>query len=529
MAAAAMVLGRGRTTRLVVALALACLVGASLLLLPRPAAAGAATPQSLKVLVGASSIWPTGLDPAPSTTGAANAVMLDAIYGDLFSETPSGQIVPDLASGYTESNGGQTWTIHVRPGVTFSDGTPFNAQAVAFNIKRDLEPQYACACADNFPVTSITTPDASSVVINLSEPFAPFIEGFIATPPNWIVSPTALQAQGEQSFKFKPVGAGPFTVTTDNVNSELVVTRNPHYWKKGEPKLSSITFSVIGSDASAYDAMLGGQANVDFGMDTLPIATQARKQFNVHEVTSETEILEINTTTAPFNNLLAREAIFYATDSNALMKGFFGTTKYLDESIDGPGGLFYEQRVPGYRTYDPAKAQALVKQLGGLHVNLLSLGYESGFLGSELTTAVQAQWAKAGITSSISPVGSIASLVQDFKNNSWEAVPESTGGLDPSLAPGLAWRFAGNGPFTCCKDPQIDKLITSGLATQDVSARRQIYDQLWQYMAKESDALVLFADPAPIGGWTLVDRKVGGESLTHNNVSTIDWGSVSVS
>ncbi|MBO0893170.1 MAG: ABC transporter substrate-binding protein [Acidimicrobiales bacterium] len=525
----AMALERGRMARLAVAVTLTCLVAAMLSMLARAPAAGAATsPKSLKVLMGASAIWPTGLDPAPSTTGAANAVMLDAIYGDLFSETPQGKVVPDLASGYTESNGGQTWTIHIRPGVTFSDGTPFNAQAVAFNIKRDLEPQYACACADNFPVTSITAPNASSVVINLSEPFAPFIEGFIDTPPNWIVSPTALQTQGEQSFKFKPVGAGPFMVKTDNVNSELVVTRNPHYWKKGQPKLSSITFSVIGSDASAYDAMLGGQANVDFGMDTLPIATQARKKFNVHEVTSETEILEINTTTAPFNNLLAREAIFYATDSKALMKGFFGTTKYLDQSIDGPGGLFYEQHVPGYRTYDLAKAKALVKQLGGLHVNLLSLGYESGFLGSELTTAIQAQWAKAGITSTISPVGSIASLVQDFKHNSWEAVPESTGGLDPSLAPGLAWRFAGNGPFTCCKDPQIDQLIKRGLATQDLSARRKIYQQLWSYMAKQSDALVLFADPAPIGGWTLVDRNVRGESLSNNNVSTIDWGGVSL-
>lgn len=490
--------------------------------------AAAASPKSLKVLIGESNKWSTGLDPATDTTSAANSAMMGAIYGALFQETPQGKIVPDLASGYTDSNGGRTWNIQVRKGVTFSDGSPLNAQAVAFNIKRDLEPQYACLCSGNFPVSSITTPNASTVVIQLTQPFAPFVEGFINEPPNWMVSPTSLQRLGEQAFRLHPVGAGPFVVTTDNVDSELVLTRNPHYWQKGRPLLHSLTFSIVGSDASAYDAMTAGEAQVDLGMDTLPLVTQAKKRFNVHETTNEVEFLEINTTIPPFNNLLAREAVFYATNTKALMKGFFGTTKYLDQSIDGPGGLFYEKQVPGYRTYNLSKAKALVKRLGGLQVHLLSLGYESGFLGSELTTAIQAQWSKAGITSTISPVEDIATLVKDFRTNSWQAVPESIGGLDPALAPSLAWRFASKGPFTEVKDPIVDSYIAKGLATLSYDARKKIYDHLWAYMAKQSYALVLFADPAPVSGWTIVDKKVTGTDLNSNNVAAINWADISI-
>lgn len=480
--------------------------------------------KALTVLLSGSLKWSTGLDPATSTsaTGEIGA----AIYGQLFSETPTGKIVPSLASGYSESNAGRTWTLKIRDGVKFSDGTPFDAQAVAFNIKRDLEPQNACTCAANFPVAGISTPDGRTVVIQLTEPFAPFIEGFIGASPNAIVSPTALSRLGEQAFRVTPVGAGPFVVVSDAIDSKVVLKRNPSYWQKGKPRLDSLTFSLVGSDASEYDAMTTGEGQVAFGVNTLPLVQQARKQFNVHEVTTETEILQINTTVPPFNNQLAREALFYATDSKGLMKGFFGTTKYYDESIDGPGGYFYEKQVPGYRSYNLAKAKSIVKQLGGLQFKLTELGYESGFLGAQLATALQAQWARAGIKATIAPVNDLSILVKDFRTNTWQVAPESTGGLDPSLAPGLVWRFASNGPFTGVKDPNVDSLIQKGVSTVNLGARDKIYRDLWAYMARQAYALVLFADPAPIQGWTLINRKVSGSSLNSNNVPAIDWGEI---
>ena len=111
---------------------------------------------------GLTGAWPTGLDPATDASGSANQSYLDAIYGNLFELGANGQTIDDLATGYTISADAKTVTIELRPGVTFSDGTPFNATAVAFNFKRDL----AAPVGDTpkWPVSSITTSGSYDVV-----------------------------------------------------------------------------------------------------------------------------------------------------------------------------------------------------------------------------------------------------------------------------------------------------------------------------------------------------------------------------
>src|ERR1700743_1943081 len=172
-----------------------------------PKAGGSFTMLEETGLTGA---WPTGLDPATDGNGSANQSYLDAIYGNLFELGANGQTIDDLATGYTVSPDAKTVTIHLRPGVTFSDGPPFNAAAVAFNFKRDI----ASTVGDkpNWPVSSITTSGNYDVLIHLTQPYAPIINTFHDSNVNWIASPAALQKMGENAFKLSPVGAGPFTV-----------------------------------------------------------------------------------------------------------------------------------------------------------------------------------------------------------------------------------------------------------------------------------------------------------------------------
>jgi peptide/nickel transport system substrate-binding protein len=477
---------------------------------------------SMHVLVGSTFEWSAGLDPATNPISAADAIYQDAVYGDLFLQKANGSIVPDLATGYSDSNAGKTWTIYLRQGVTFQDGTPFDAQAVAANIKRDLEPQYACICLPNFPVSSITTPNNYTVVFNLTKPFAPFIAGFLDESPNWTVDPTALANMGEQAYKLKPVGAGPFEIVTDDVNSQLVLKRNPDYWHKGEPTFDSLTFATVGTDQSAYSAMVSGQGQVYVSLGTQSMVPTVEKQFRLTPVsTNEPAIVQLNTSIPPFNNILAREAIYYATNAKALTKGVFGTTKYVDESLEGPGGHFYEQDVPGYRTYDLAKAKALVKQLGGLSVTYLIGNTAAAEIVPE---ALQAQWAEAGINVKLDPVA-ITSLIQAYASNSWTMAGAQSGGYDPALIPGLAFRFASTARFTGVKDPTLDQMMDQGAATLNSAARAKIYDQIYAYVASHAYAPVLYAAPA---AWTVTDRNVTGLGLTTTNTVAIDWGGVTI-
>lgn len=81
----------------------------------------------------------TSLD--PTTTNTFEYDFMNSIYGELFEQGTTGNLIPDMASGYSLSHGDRVLTINLRPGIKFTDGTPFDAQAVAFNIHRDLEPQ----------------------------------------------------------------------------------------------------------------------------------------------------------------------------------------------------------------------------------------------------------------------------------------------------------------------------------------------------------------------------------------------------
>ncbi len=164
---------------------------------------------SLTVLedAGYEGAWPAGLDPATNTNGAANQSYMDAIFGQLFELGPHGKIIDDLATGYSFSDGGKTVTINLRHGVKFQDGTPFNAQAVAFNMQRDFKS--TCTCKPTWPVASVTTQGDFAVQIHLTQVYAAIINSFFDSTPNWIASPTALKKMGEKQFALKPVGAGP--------------------------------------------------------------------------------------------------------------------------------------------------------------------------------------------------------------------------------------------------------------------------------------------------------------------------------
>ena len=141
------------------------------------AAAAAGSGGSLTDLLNAGyeGAWPTGLDPATNTNGAANQSLMNAIYGNLFELGPKGKIINDLATGYSFQDGGKTVTIDLRTGVKFSNGDPFNAEMVAATIRTStftvsVEPSgmnsRSCMTRSNFVcVSSEIVPISSKKIV----------------------------------------------------------------------------------------------------------------------------------------------------------------------------------------------------------------------------------------------------------------------------------------------------------------------------------------------------------------------------
>jgi peptide/nickel transport system substrate-binding protein len=467
---------------------------------------------SLTVLLnsGYEGAWPTGLDPATNTNGAANQDLMNSIYGNLFELGAGGTIINDLASSYTFADGGKTLTIDIRPGVKFTDGTPFNAAAVAANIKRDLASP--CTCSPKgagwplAPTNPITT-TATTVSLHYTVPFAPAVHDFIDSNVNWIASPTALAKLGEQKFKITPVGAGPFTVVSNTLSSQLVLKKNPNYWQAGHPLLDNLTFKSIGGDEAAYEAMQAGQAGAYVDMSTPAIINEAKSHFTVTQQLSTSPYdLQLNTKIPPFNNKLAREAIYYATNFSLISQHIFDNKFPLTQSFTGAGGLFYDPTVPGYPAYNLAKAKALVKQLGGLNINL---GTISVLVATETTEALQSEWAQAGIKATIHSY-QLAPLIAQFESGKWQSFVQTAGSWDPASGVGVYFRFGSKSPFSGVHDPKLDSLILAAASTLNNSQRAALYSKAAQYIAANDYGPFYFSwAPSQVAA-----KSVSGPGLT---------------
>jgi peptide/nickel transport system substrate-binding protein len=474
---------------------------------PPPSSSAPKHGGSLTVLEGTGYVgsWP-GLDPATDTDGAANQSYMASIFGELFELNSAGKIVPDLATGYAWSNGGKTITIDIRKGVVFSDGTPFNAAAVVYNWKRDLAATCTCKPVFLTPPT-ITATGPYTVQMTLSYVDAPFINGIQDDVFNWIGSPTAIQKMGPTAFALKPVGAGPFTVVSDTPDSSLVLKANPHYWQKGLPYLKNLTFKSVASDEAAYEAMLANSGQAYEGMSTPSLVPSFKSHFIVTAQPSTSPYdIQLNTAAPPFNNILAREAIYYATDAAALDAHLFGDTYPVTESFTAKAGLFYEPTVPGYLTYNLAKAKALVKKLGGLNISLYTISAPTAI---ELNEGLQQQWQAAGMKVTLASYD-LTSLIGVFVSKKWQAFLQTAGSYDPGTGVGVAFRFASTSPFTGVYDPHVDALLNAAAATTNMAARAADYADLAAYIAKEAYGPFLF----PIAGYNIAAHGVGGPGLT---------------
>lgn len=464
---------------------------------------------TLRVLEGATFLgnYPSGLDPPTSDTALANASLLDAIYGELFEVGAHGKVIPDLATAYHVSNGGKTLTIDLRHGTTFSDGTPFDSSAVVFNFERDLG---TTTTGSNPPWVhpAISAPNPYTVVVNFSTPDGAALDQLLDTNLTWMVSPTALKKLGEERFRVDPVGAGPFEVMSDTLNTKLVLKKNPHYWQRGRPYLDGLIFETVSSDESALETLQSHSAQAYEYMTTPQLESSFKSAgFTVTaDPGVSTRDVQIETI-PPFNNLTARKALYYATNSAAIDKHIYSGTCPLSESFTGPGGLFYEPKVPGYPTYNLAKAKALVKSLGGLSFTMY---YAKGGLNDAVAEALQTMYQDAGMKVSLVADGDLAAFVAQYDTHKWTVIPASIGSFDPAGGIGVPFRLASNGPFTGIHDPTVDKYIDEGEAAVSQKVRARAYADLARYLSQQAYTPFICTPTS----WDVAAKGVSGPGLT---------------
>ena len=297
---------------------------------------------------------PTTSQWAPQTTTEAQSVL-----DPLAAWGPNYDAEPYLAKAFTHSADYKTWNIELRPGVTFSDGEVLDASAV----KTDLDAVAASTLTGTAlaPVTSTTVVDPLTLAVHMSMPWSVF-PTVLTTQAGYIDAPKEIQSGDTRHA----IGTGPFVMTNWVPNTSLTVVRNPHYWRKGLPYLDQITFKPMTDPQTMYDSLVSG--DTDLIQTSEPqIETKLGTAADHHQIQlvhssgeSEEESVMLNTQVAPMNELIVRQAIAYATDTQEYAKVTGTDPKDLATGPFAVGSKWY---VPtGYPSFDLAKAKALVGQ-----------------------------------------------------------------------------------------------------------------------------------------------------------------------
>lgn len=435
------------------------------------------------LVVGLEADW----HPIDPLTGLAldDGGVQSAVYNSLFDLTATDAVQPELATGFTVSANGLSYTLTLRQGVNFQDGTPFNAQAVVFNLERDLNPANHCGCLSALaPIQSVTATGPYTVAVTLKSPYAdlPTVLGGFS---GMMVSPTAVAKYGA-TYPLHPVGTGPFEFQSEVVGHSVTFTRWPGYWQKGLPYLNSVTFESITNPSASYASLVSGSIQDAENLSATEFK-EAQTNPNVKIQTyngSGTVFTMMQVQQAPFNNRLARLAVAYATNSAQLNKDLpicQGLCPPVESPFTPAMWAYPGANVPGYPAYNLAKARALVKQLGGLSFTMAIQAANPATL--EYAEAEVSQWAQAGIQVSLTQQDQVT-LINNATNGNFQAMLfRWQGGFDPDQNVYQFFHCGSslNNVHMC--DPQLDKLLDAGRAPLSQSARKAIYGQVAQRLA----------------------------------------------
>jgi peptide/nickel transport system substrate-binding protein len=212
------------------------------------------------------------LDPVGTAgTGNSGGHELSALYDTIMRWNPdTGGFEPQTAESLTPNSDFTQWTLKLRSGIKFSDGTEYDAAAVVASIKRHVEKRSRSVSLVT-PITNYETPDPLTVVFTLSFPWNGFPFA-LASTPGMIVSPAAVASLGD-SLGTNPVGAGagPFVIDSFKANESVTLKRNPNYWGGAVP-LDGLKFIYTGTGPQTYEAFKADTVSVAFLRDAAAIA-----------------------------------------------------------------------------------------------------------------------------------------------------------------------------------------------------------------------------------------------------------------
>jgi peptide/nickel transport system substrate-binding protein len=424
---------------------------------------------------------PPTLDPAANSLSLANGSVYDAVYETLFTFTPEdGTPTPLLADTITEADDRLSWTLTLKDGITFHDGTPFDAAAVKFNLERQKVSPYNGAGL--LPLVSITVVDPLTLTLGLSEPWTA-LPSVLAGVNGVMVSPTA--AADATSFQRNPVGTGEYRFVEWVPADRVVVERYDGYW--GEPgSLDQLVFKFIAVEAARVAAFEGGE--IDAFTSIVDATADAARDDGAQVAAPPPTgygFVYVNLTKPPLDDLRVRQALQLGYDRDAIVNAYQGQG-YADAGF-GPFPRDSEWWVEPETElrYDPDEATRLLADYGQPVQLVLKL-----LAGSqEIEDSVRATigyWNDLGMDVELQLVPDLGTYITDVLTGNYDLlgfIGGSTG--DPDTVVYNLLHTGGALNYGKYSNPEMDAALEAGRRSNVPAERAEAYATVQQLVRRD--------------------------------------------
>jgi ABC-type transport system substrate-binding protein len=408
---------------------------------------------------------------------------MNVICERLFNMDDDGNLKPVLGISAMPSDDRKTWTIKLRKGVTFHDGTPFNADAVVHHWKRIFAPESRISYLRLLrPIRSVDKIDDFTVRFSLKHPWPPIAATLssIGSMAAYIPSPRAVD---EGTHNWSPVGTGPFVFKEWESGNRFVVERNPNYWQKGKPYLDKIVFRPLPDPHTGFASLKSGQVHVMW-TDRGNLIRKAMKDNSLVTYQSEDAgamVLLLNCSRPPLDDVRVRRALAHAWNQELFVKM---SAKDTIPVVYDPFGKTCKCDDVCYRHYEIKKAKQLLAAYG--KPVEVRVDHTTTPRGVEIAVIAQQFFKKVGVTVKPVPTDYLTIrtkiIEKTYQIAGWYMRP----GRD--LGPLFFAIFFSESPINlaCYDNPEMDRLLLAQRIETDPEKRKSLLCAIARLLNKDA-------------------------------------------
>jgi peptide/nickel transport system substrate-binding protein len=447
---------------------------------------------------------PDALDPSLARTFVGRIVFAN-MCESLYSTDANLEVVPQLAAELPDiSDDGLTVTIPLREGITFNDGSSFDAEAVKTSLERHQDLTGSARTAELAPVESVEVVDPTTVQLNLSEPFAP-LPAILADRAGMVMSPAQLQKLGDD-FADEPVCVGPFEFVERRAGESIVLQKAEEYYDADAVNLDELTFTIIEQGPVRTANLRSGEVDVAERLDTTTLEeVESDAQLKLDKATSigyqgiTINIGNVAGITEPFGERDApiaqdprvREAFELSLDRGAINDVVYNGRFEPDCSPLSPASPFRPAALECPER-DVERAKALLEEAGVQTPIRVSIMLSTDPETLRLGQVIQEMAKEAGFDVKVEPTEFVTSLdlADQGKFDTFQI--GWSGRIDPD---GNIFDFhhtKGALNYSGASDPEVDQLLEQARSTSDQAARQDAYDQALELIQQRRNIIYLY-------------------------------------